>query len=80
MAAEVTKVADTKVIVEVVVVDMDNKALPMGKAVVVVVAVAVMEEEEAVVAEELTDRVDTIVMWVMVILVAVDNKTARSMK
>lgn len=47
MAAEATKVEDTKVIVEVVVVDMDNKALPMGKAVVVVVAVAVMEEEEA---------------------------------
>lgn len=45
MAAEATKVEDTKVIVEVVVVDMDNKALPMGKAVVVVVAV--MEEEEA---------------------------------
>lgn len=45
MAAEATKVEDTKVIVEVVVVDMDNKALPMGKA--VVVAVAVTEEEEA---------------------------------
>lgn len=75
-AAEVvTKVVGIKVIVGAVVVDMDNRALPMDKE-----EAAATEEEEAV-AEEVADRVDTIVIWVMVTLLVVRNKIQeKSMK
>lgn len=72
-----TKVVGIKVMVDAVVVDMDSKALPMDKEEEEEVA---MEEEEAV-AEEVADRVDTIVIWVMVTLLEVDSKIqGKSMK
>lgn len=53
---------------------MDSKAL-MGREVV-----EDMEEEEEVVAEEVADRVDTIVIWVMVIHMVEDNKKEKNMR
>lgn len=53
---------------------MDSKAL-MGREVV-----EDTEEEEEVVAEEVADRVDTIVIWVMVIHMVEDNKKEKNMR
>jgi len=72
---EVTKVVGTKEAVDMVavVVGTDSRAL-MGRA----AAVVVMEEADEVVAEEVADRVDTIVVWVMVIHLVVDIKKRKS--
>lgn len=71
---------DTKAVVTKEIVDMAAVLEGTDRVLMDKEAGAMVEEEEAVVAEEVADRVDTIVIWVMVIHQVVDSKKAKNMR